>query len=211
MLRQIGGADLVQRRQCMCRQRQVQRREGRCQVRHGPDPQQGKSDPGTPDHPGQRNLTAATGLTPPSIYAAFGDKKGPFRAAVQRCCAGPVTSAAIIASAPTARDAARNLMQAAAIGDTGEDMPPGCLLATGARRCLDAAADLHSELAAIRHQIDSSLCARIKTEQLPEAPVLAAHVMAVIHRLSTLARDGAPRGAAAVGGRHGDARLALKG
>lgn len=139
------------------------------------------------------DLTAAMRVTPPSIYAAFGDKKGLFRAAVQRYCSGPVTSEAIIADAPTARDAAYNLMRAAAIGYTGADTPPGCLLATGAISCSTNAADVQSELAAIRCQIEASLLARMTAENLPYAPAIAAHVMAVIQGMSTLARDGAPR------------------
>jgi AcrR family transcriptional regulator len=139
------------------------------------------------------DLTAAMGVTPPSIYAAFGDKKGLFRAAVQRYLSGPVTTQAIIAEAPTARDAALSLLRAAAMGDTRDDAPPGCLLATGAISCSDGATDLQAELAAIRHGIQADLCARFQAEGVPDAPDLAAHVMAVIQGMSTLARDGATR------------------
>ena len=138
------------------------------------------------------DLTAAMGVTPPSLYAAFGDKKGLFRAAVRRYLAGPVTSATIIADAPDAR-AAAGLLRAAVLGFTGDDTPKGCLLATGAISCSAQAADLQDELAAIRGGIEAALRARIVADGLPEAEALAAHVMAVIQGLSTLARDGAPR------------------
>lgn len=139
------------------------------------------------------DLTAAMGITPPSLYAAFGDKKALFRAAVQRYANGPVTSAGIIAGAASARAAACGLLRAAAVGFTGADTPPGCLLATGAIACSAAAADVQGELAAIRAGIEAQLRARIDAEGLPEPAVQAAHVMAVIQGMSTLARDGAPR------------------
>ena len=139
------------------------------------------------------DLTAAMGIGPPSLYAAFGDKKSLFRAAVQRYVSGPVTSASLIATAPSARAAARSLLQAAAVGFTGADTPPGCLLATGAISCSAAAADVQGELAAIRRDIEAALQGRLAADGLPQAEALAAHVMAVIQGMSTLARDGASR------------------
>ena len=139
------------------------------------------------------DLTAAMGVTPPSIYAAFGDKKGLFLAAVDRYLSGPVTSATIIADAATARDAAQELMAAAVVGFTGADTPPGCLLASAAISCSAAAADVAEALAARRRAIEAQLRTRMVDEGLPDADVRAAYVMAVIQGLSTLARDGAGR------------------
>ncbi len=139
------------------------------------------------------DLTAAMGVTPPSIYAAFGDKKGLFLAAVDRYLSGPVTSATIIADAATARDAAQELMAAAVVGFTGADTPPGCLLANAAISCSAAAADVAEALAARRRAIEAQLRTRMVDESLPDADVRAAYVMAVIQGLSTLARDGAGR------------------
>src|ERR1700737_4190586 len=78
------------------------------------------------------DLTAAMGVTPPSIYTAFGDKKRLFREAVDRYLSGPVTSESIIAEAASARVAAMSLLKASAIAFTGADTPPGCLLASSA-------------------------------------------------------------------------------
>lgn len=139
------------------------------------------------------DLTAAMGVTPPSIYAAFGDKKGLFLAAVDRYLSGPVTSASIIADAPTARDAARGLLAAAVVGFTGVDTPPGCLLASAAISCSAAAADVAEALAARRRGIEAHLRDRIEADDLPDADARAAHVMAVVQGMSTLARDGAGR------------------
>lgn len=145
-------------------------------------------------------LTAAMGITPPSLYAAFGDKKGLFRQAVSRYLSGPVTPAGVIAGAATARDAAWGLLQASAEGFTGADTPPGCLLATSAISCSADAADVQAELAAIRRGIEGCLRRRIvqgvdagELDPGTDADALAGHVMAVIQGLSTLARDGAGR------------------
>ncbi len=146
------------------------------------------------------DLTAAMGVTAPSIYAAFGDKKRLFLKAVERYVSGPVTAQSIIDGAPTARDAARGLLQASAIGFTGANTPPGCLLASSAISCSVAAADVQAALADIRKVIEAHLHMRIKRAlaagEMPadtDAEALAAHVMAVIQGLSTLARDGATR------------------
>lgn len=146
------------------------------------------------------DLTAAMGVTSPSIYAAYGDKKRLFLAAVEHYVGGPVTARSIIDDAATARDAAANLLQASVIGFTGADTPPGCLLASSAISCSAAAADVQVELASIRRSIEAHLRLRIEHAvaigEMPassEAVALAGHIMAVIQGLSTLARDGATR------------------
>jgi AcrR family transcriptional regulator len=146
------------------------------------------------------DLTAAMGVTAPSIYAAFGDKKRLFLAAVERYLSGPVTAQTIIEAAPTAWEAARGLLQASAIGFTGVDTPPGCLLASSAISCSASAKDVQVALAALRQGIEAHLRARIEQDietgdmrATTDAEALAAHIMAVIQGLSTLARDGATR------------------
>ena len=146
------------------------------------------------------DLTSAMGVTPPSIYAAFGDKKRLFLQAVDRYLAGPVTSDGIIRDAVTARDAALGLLQAAAAGFTGDDTPSGCLLATSAISCSADSADVQEALAAIRRGIEQRLAARFLHaiscgEMAPgtDHEALAGQVMAVVQGMSTLARDGASR------------------
>ena len=146
------------------------------------------------------DLTAAMGVTAPSIYTAFGDKKRLFLEAVGHYLSGPVTSNSIIEGAATAEDAAWGLLRAAVVGFTGVGSPPGCLLASSAISCSAAAADVQGELAAIRRGIEARLNDKIvqaakagETAADTDADALAGHVMAVIQGLSTLARDGAPR------------------
>lgn len=145
-------------------------------------------------------LTKAMGVTPPSLYAAFGDKKGLFLEAVQRYRSGPITSERIIDEAPTARDAACNLLQAAATGFTGQATPSGCLLASSAISCSGEAADIQEHLASIRRGIEEQLRLKMAKAQLAgefssdvDVEALAAYIMAVVQGMSTLARDGATR------------------
>ncbi|MGI4764549.1 MAG: TetR/AcrR family transcriptional regulator [Janthinobacterium lividum] len=146
------------------------------------------------------DLTKAMGVTPPSIYAAYGDKKGLFLRAVQRYLTQPVSPAEVIAQAPTAREAARLMVEGSALAFTGEATPPGCLLASSAIACSDDAADVREELASLRRGIEACLRDKIAQDVRAgamaadtDAETLAAYVTAVIQGLSTLARDGAPR------------------
>ena len=141
------------------------------------------------------DLTAAMGVTPPSIYAAFGDKKRLFLEAVRRYLTVPATP-----EPATAREAAHQLLWGAATRFTGADTPPGCLVASAAISCSAAAADVQAELAAVRLEAERGLRQRIERAveigEMPagtDADALAAHVMAVVQGMSTLARDGATR------------------
>jgi AcrR family transcriptional regulator len=146
------------------------------------------------------DLTAAMAITPPSLYTAFGDKKQLFLEAVQRYVSGPVTSEAIIDGAATAREAAAALLEASAIGFTGESTPSGCLLASSAISCSPAAADVQKALSKIRLGIEKRLRTKIERDNATRKPnrqvdagVMAGYVMALIQGMSTLARDGATR------------------
>ncbi len=146
------------------------------------------------------DITAALAVKPSSIYSAFGDKKGLFLDAVGMYMSGPVTSDTIIDQADSAHEAARELLRISAIGFTGESTPPGCLLASSAISCSEAANDVKLELAEIRRGIEARLRSKIlesiDARQLPvdtDADGLAAMTMAVIQGMSTLARDGASR------------------
>jgi AcrR family transcriptional regulator len=144
-------------------------------------------------------LTAALGVTPPSVYAAFGDKKHLFLEAVDLYLSGPVPSEAIVRDATTAREAAWRLLITAATAFTGEETPPGCLLAATAGGSA-ASADVQADLTEIRRGLEARLRDRIEdaiaTGELKpdtDGEALAGLVAAVIQGLSALARDGASR------------------
>lgn len=146
------------------------------------------------------DLTAAMGVTPPSIYAAFGDKKRLFLEAVALYLSGPSSPWAIIEGGATARESAWALLAGAVDAFTGPDTPAGCMLATSAISGSAAAADVQQELSDIRNGVEAALKARIITGMEAgelagdtDAEALAGHVTAVIQGMSTLARDGADR------------------
>jgi len=146
------------------------------------------------------DLTAAMGVTPPSIYAAFGDKKHLFLEAVDRYLAGPVPTEAIVRDAASAREAASRLLAAAALAFAGENTPPGCLVATATASCSAASADVQADLQEIRLSLEARLKGKIEDaiatgelEPETDAEALAGFVVAAIQGLSALARDGATR------------------
>lgn len=146
------------------------------------------------------DLTAAMGITAPSLYAAFGDKKKLFLEAVKQYTSGPVTLIGIIRDAATAYEAASALLQGAAIGLTGADTPPGCLLVNGAANCSPNSSDVQEALAIIRRGNEAALRAKVQADidsgVLPadaDATTLASLTMALIQGMSTQARDGAER------------------
>lgn len=148
------------------------------------------------------DLTAAMGVAPPSLYAAFSDKKRLFLEAVRRYAGDPGVLAAVIDKAPTAYDAARTMLTGAAELFTGDTTPKGCLLSSATASGSAASADVQRTIADIRAAIGARLCVRIENDiahgALPpdtDANGLAGLVIAVTQGLSTLARDGLPRAA----------------
>ena len=146
------------------------------------------------------DLTAAMGINAPSLYAAFGDKRRLFLEAVRLYAGDPADMERMIAGAPTAHHAARELMTAAAATYTGEATPRGCLLASATASGSAGSADVQDTVADVRRDIESCLRTRIerdvKAGVLPpgtQAAPLAGLVLAVTQGMSVLARDGASR------------------
>ncbi len=147
-------------------------------------------------------LTAAMGISPPSLYAAFGDKKQLFLEAVGRYNAWRMGAAEVIEEAPTAREAVWTMLRATAAAFTDPDLPAGCLLVSGATNCSPGSADVQAALSEIRLNLEGRLRARIQRDVdaglLPrgtDAGVLAALYMTLIQGMSNQARDGATRDA----------------
>ena len=146
------------------------------------------------------DLTAAMGVSAPSLYAAFGDKKRLFLEAVRLYAGDTEATLRRIDAAPTAHDAARAMLIAAATAYTGEETPKGCLLASATASGSAASADVQHAVAGIRRAIEASLRARIERDidgglllRGTQAAALSGLVMAVTQGLSALARDGATR------------------
>jgi len=146
------------------------------------------------------DLTGAMGITPPSLYTAFGDKRRLFLEAAQRYVGDPEATRQAIESAPTAFDAASSLLEGAVVAFTGETTPPGCLLASATASGSAGSADVQAAVAEIRRQVRENLQTRIERDVsdglLPaatDASALAGFVMTLLQGLSVMARDGMSR------------------
>lgn len=146
------------------------------------------------------DLTKAMGVTAPSIYAAFGDKKQLFLEAVQRYAGTDEQREQSISNATTAFAAARDLLETSASLFTGDSTPPGCLLTSATATGSQTAADVLAAVAEIRTSGRLALRHRIQEDVqrgvLPistDAEGLSDLVFAAIQGMSTLARDGASR------------------
>ena len=144
------------------------------------------------------DLTSALGVKPSSIYSAFGDKKSLFFEAVDLYLGGDAALQKMLSQAPTARAAVKNMLDGAVVAFTADDKPKGCLLASAALSCSDAALDVRQSLGVIRRNMEAQVRDRIavgiaRQELRGDAGALAGLAIALVQGLSTLARDGASR------------------
>ena len=148
------------------------------------------------------DLTKAMGVTAPSIYTAFGDKKHLFLEAMRLYAGSPDDLERSLAAAPTAYEAARTMLASAAVAFTGKATPPGCLLASATASGSEDAADVRNAVAEMRRGIAARLEKRIERDvtngilhSSVNAPTLALSIIATIQGMSVLARDGVGRAA----------------
>lgn len=145
-------------------------------------------------------LTAAMGITPPSLYAAFGDKKQLFLEAMRLYAGSPAELDKALFDAPTAREAAQRMLDAAAAAFTGVATPRGCLLASATASGSSASEDVQREVTQVRRDIQLRLTRRIDQDILrgvlpaqTDSHSLSTMVIALIQGMSVLARDGMER------------------
>jgi TetR/AcrR family transcriptional regulator, copper-responsive repressor len=147
------------------------------------------------------DLVAAMGITPPSLYGAFGDKKRLFLEAVDRYQAGPGCFAyKALTEEPTAERAMRRLMTDAVKSFTDPHNPRGCMVILAATNCAAESGDVEEALASRRRAAQVLLRQRIAIgraagELAPGADIdaLAGLVTSTLSGLAILARDGASR------------------
>jgi AcrR family transcriptional regulator len=148
-----------------------------------------------------QELTSAMGITPPSLYAAFGDKEKLFLEAVERYSSQRCdVLQCMFAEAPTARDAVERLLQSSAVENTCPSHPPGCLVVTAATNCSASAEHVQDLMVQRRGDVEAMVKERIArgiTEgELPagtDAGMLAGFYMTVLNGMSIRARDNCNR------------------
>jgi AcrR family transcriptional regulator len=145
-------------------------------------------------------LTRAMGINRPSLYAAFGNKEGLFRQALDRYAEGPAAYVREALNEPTARAVAERLLGGALDLATDRRNPRGCLMVQGALACGEAAESIRKELAARRAATEAAVCRRFERAvaegDLPtdsDPAGLAAVLMAILHGMAVQAAGGAKR------------------
>ncbi len=151
------------------------------------------------------DLTRAMGMSPPSIYEAFGDKEALYRRALARYQAGRVEEAApILAGGGPAVEAVVALILRSVEQVTRPGDPPGCLVSGAPGACsprneaiVQAAAEAREALVA---RVEARLAQGARAGEIDERVDLggvARFVAAILQGISTQARDGIPRAALA--------------
>ncbi|MFF5248925.1 TetR/AcrR family transcriptional regulator [Streptosporangium sp. NPDC000095] len=145
------------------------------------------------------SLTTAMGIRPPSLYAAFGDKRRLFDEVVARYRTHDFAPAAL-AEEPTARAAIARMLRQAAIDYADPSHPPGCLVISAAVNVGPESADVREAMREIREGAKSAIAARIASDvaagllpQDTDVGALAMFYAATIQGMSTQSRDGATR------------------
>lgn len=146
-------------------------------------------------------LTGALGVTPPSLYTAFGSKEQLYREALDRYAEtyGSFTARALH-DEPTARRAIERILREAIALYAAGPKPRGCMLAAGALTCAPDHQDVAHDLTRRRRDTIVAIKARferaIADGELPsstDAGALASYYAAVVQGLSIQARDGVSR------------------
>lgn len=146
-------------------------------------------------------LTAAMGVSAPSLYAAFGDKESLFLQAVERYVArGGDQTEALMGDAKTAREAVARVLAESALHLTDPRHPRGCMVVLSAVSVSEEAEKVQAELARCRASWEERMKARIErgiaegdVPPSTNAAALASFYMAVLQGMSLHAKDGASR------------------
>ena len=139
------------------------------------------------------DLTAAIGIAPPSLYAAFGSKAGLYREALDRYSGMP-KALNTLSQMTNLRDVVETLLNSAidAITEPGEER--GCMISSGMIQCGEDHADLARELAERRGLMRDTIAHKLKPWlDRDRAASLSRYLVTILQGLSVQARDGASR------------------
>jgi AcrR family transcriptional regulator len=145
------------------------------------------------------DLTAAMGITPPSLYTAFGDKEQLFLEAIERYALGYGSAGArALNEEPSARGAIERWLLEAASELTQPCHPKGCMVVMAATNCSAAAERVQDALLLRRTEAIASVGRRIQggidNGELPpdtDAQDLANFYATIYQGMSMQAKDGA--------------------
>lgn len=145
-------------------------------------------------------LAEAMGISPPSLYAAFGNKEALFGKVLDRYIQRPASYLRKALEAPTARAAAEQALRGAIDMAMDPRHAEGCLLVRGGVASGPAADSIRTELSRRRAGAEAAVCGRFERAaaegDLPvgaDPPQLARFLMTVIWGMSVQAAGGANR------------------
>ncbi|WIT12552.1 TetR/AcrR family transcriptional regulator [Paucibacter sediminis] len=146
-------------------------------------------------------LTAAMGITAPSLYTAFGDKERLFLEAIERYASGPGGGyMRALREEPSAFLAIQRCLEESAEELTRPCHPKGCMMTMAATNCTEASAHIQAALSKRRAEADEGMRCRIEqgitSGELPagtDAVALSNFYVAVLRGMSMQAADGASR------------------
>ena len=137
------------------------------------------------------DLTAAIGIAPPSLYAAFGSKARLYREVLDRYAAGPgALDLSVLEHATSLREGVAAVLAAAidAVAASGR----ACMISSGMLACHRDHDAIVLDLADRRRTFEAALRRHLaRWLGPPEAASLARYLAAVMQGLSVQARDGA--------------------
>jgi AcrR family transcriptional regulator len=144
---------------------------------------------------------AMGGITPPSLYAAFGSKEKLYREAVELYIDSigwrPMRA---LEEGATGREAVGGMLAEAAEIFSGEDTPTGCMVVLSAVNCAHSSQDVQEHMASFRKQAPELITTRLERavaegDLSPDADIaaMADFYATVLHGLAIRARDGASR------------------
>ncbi|MEO5866390.1 MAG: TetR/AcrR family transcriptional regulator [Sphingomonas sp.] len=145
-------------------------------------------------------LTAAMGISKPSLYAAFGNKEQLFHQALDLYETEKLAYTREALRQPTARAVAEHFMRGAITAQTSSCDPKGCLGVIGMTACGAEAESIKAEVIKRRASSSAALIERFRQAQrdgdLPdgiEAEALAQYLFTILQGMAVQAGAGATR------------------
>ena len=139
------------------------------------------------------DLTAAIGIAPPSLYAAFGSKAQLYREALDRYSGIP-GALFNLDSASTLDDTVATILRQGADTVTDPAGERGCMVSSGLLQCAEEHAPLALVLSERRNAMRETIADALGRWLDPDrAGALARYLVVVLQGISVQARDGATR------------------
>ncbi len=145
-------------------------------------------------------LTDAVGVTPTSLYAAFGNKEALFRKALDLYEREKLAYIGEALAAPTSREVAERLLTGALEMQTSECEPRGCLRVISTISCGQEAESVKADLMARRGSSHQALLDRMQQAKdegdLPahvDAAAMTDYLLAILQGMSVQASSGASK------------------